>query len=80
MLFSDGQTTWGCIIKTREGNTLIQATKKQHIYVSPCLAEAFEVRWCLEMTKTLKWRNISIMTDALAMVDCIQDHLTIKEI
>lgn len=66
--FHNRFTTWGCYIKDKEEMTTL-SHKEERISVEPTLAEALEVRWSLELSRSQQWHKIVIQTDALVIAD-----------
>lgn len=81
--FENGAIGWGMLVKDHEGNVSFVATKFERMNISPTMAEALSLRWCLQWAKEQDLGSLIIETDAKVIVKCLQGIIklaTIKSI
>jgi hypothetical protein len=63
----------GMIIRDYRGTVMFAATKLEKIHVSPTLAEALALRWCLQWILTSDQDgHFTVETDTEVVVNCLQ--------
>lgn len=72
--FSEGMMSLGCVIKEPNANIFLVASNRfsSHAYAST--TEVLAIRWTLHLAKDLKLDNFIMQSDALIIVDCINDY------
>ncbi|PNY16580.1 ribonuclease H, partial [Trifolium pratense] len=70
--FSNGTTGWGMIMRNHLGMVDFAATHLEKIKVSPTLAEAMALRWCLKWIQaSTHHEHITIESDSEISVKCL---------
>ena len=69
--FNDGVTGWGLVIRDHTGVVSLTVCKREEVELSPMLAKAVGLRWCLSVAKDLLINKVVVESDAATVVDCI---------
>lgn len=69
--FNDGTTGWGLVIRDHTGAVSLTACKSEEVELSPMVAEAIGLRWCLSVAKDLSLNKVVVESDAATGVDCV---------
>lgn len=71
--FPDGAVSFGCVVKDPTANIFHAASKRLESHADASTTEILATRWCLQVAKDLKIEKFIIQSDALVLVDCIND-------
>ena len=78
--FPEGFTTFGCIFKDGRDSVYFSACNKEEVSIEPVLAEALAIRWCLQLAKEKGLQDVTIQSDALAVVECFRGSNSLASI
>ena len=78
--FSDGYTASACVFKDYTDVTTFSACKKEQTTADPKTSEALGIRWCMQLAKDQRIKEIIVQTNALAVVECIRGSNSIASI
>lgn len=68
------------IVRDHEGNVSFATTKFERTTISPTMAEALSLRWCLQWAKEQELGSLIIETDAEVIVKCLQGSVKLASI
>jgi hypothetical protein len=57
--FDVGKSCWDMLIRDHRGQPLFATTKSEEICISPTLAEAIGLRWCLNLAKYHRYEFVN---------------------
>lgn len=63
----------GCVIKNQADDVILSASNRESIAADPATAEALAIRWSLQKTQELNLDRVLVQSDALVVVDCLND-------
>lgn len=78
--FTDGSSGWGFIARDHQGRALFSATRKEQTSVTPLVAEALVLRWCLSWAVGEQFQRLIIETDAELVIHCLYHRKKIEAI
>lgn len=67
---SNGQVSWGLIVRSHTAEVLFAATKMTEIIAEPVVAEALGLRWGLQFAVDKKLNNVMFEIDASVVENC----------
>lgn len=62
-----------CVLTGKGGKTIISSTKRERLDTTLVMSEALTIRWFLKFALDFDLKNILVFSDALTVVDCIND-------
>jgi ribonuclease HI len=78
--FDNAQTGWGLVLKDNIGTVIFSACRREQVEVSPILAEALGLRWAIQIAISQGIQSVSIVCDALGVVNCVNGKCTVAVI
>ena len=78
--FPEGFTTFDCVFKDGRDSVYFSACNKEEVSIEPVLAEALAIRWCLQLAKEKGLQDVTIQSDALAVVECFRGSNSLASI
>lgn len=70
----------GNVIRNHKNKFMRVACKRMVSIVSMCVAEAYAIRWGLQLAQALHLEKILILSNALYMVNCVHGLCTLEEV
>lgn len=70
----------GCIIRDHDRGVVLAASKRIVCYARPLVEEALAIRWGIQLALDLNLGRIEVHSDALLVVDCINEIKVIVEV
>lgn len=71
--FDEGIISFGCVICDPTASIFLAATKRLSSVSNPAVAESMAIYWALQVAKDLGIKEFVLQSDALTVVDCIND-------
>lgn len=75
-----GFVEMGCIIRDHDMGVVLATSKRIMCYAKPLMEEALAIRWGIQLALDLNLGRIEVHSDALLVVDCINEIKVIVEV